>query len=71
MHLISVRDRFAQGIIRRLHWVDTRDMLADGLKRYPRAKAHNIIDARWVITWKRIEGNVGVKCRLAVRGVKD
>ena len=31
LHLISVRDRFAQGIIRQLHWVDTRDMLADGL----------------------------------------
>ena len=31
LHLISVRDRLAQGIIRRLHWVDTRDMLADVL----------------------------------------
>ena len=27
--------------------------------------------ARWVITWKMIEGNVGIKCRLTVRGFKD
>ena len=33
LHLISVRDRFAQGIIRRMHWVDTRDMRADGLTK--------------------------------------
>ena len=33
LHLISVRDRFAQGIISRMHWVDTRDMLADGLTK--------------------------------------
>ena len=31
LHLISVRDRLAQGITRRTRWVDTRDMLADGL----------------------------------------
>ena len=40
-------------------------------QRYLRAKAHDIIDARWVITWKMIEGSVGVKCRLIVRGFKD
>ena len=33
LHLISARDRLAQGIIRRLHRVDTRDMLADGLTK--------------------------------------
>ena len=33
LHLISVRDRMVQGIIRFLYWVDTRDMLADGLTR--------------------------------------
>lgn len=32
-HLIPVRDRLTQGIIRRMHWVDTRDMLADGLTK--------------------------------------
>ena len=40
-------------------------------QRHPRAKSHNIIDARWAITWKMIEGNVGVECRLTVRGFKD
>lgn len=29
------------------------------------------MDAIWVITWKMIEGNVGVKCLLIVRVVKD
>ena len=33
LHLISVRDRMEQGIIRNLYWVDTRDMLADGLTK--------------------------------------
>ena len=40
-------------------------------QRFPRAKAHDAIDARWVITWKMIGGNVGTKCRLTVRGFKD
>ena len=40
-------------------------------KRWPRHKSDNIIDARWVITWNVIEGNVGIKCRLIVRGFKD
>ena len=33
LHLILGRDRFAQGIIRRMHWADTRGMLADGLTK--------------------------------------
>ena len=33
LHLISVRDRMSSGMIRRLFWVDTRDMLADGLTK--------------------------------------
>ena len=32
-HLISVSDRLEQGIIRNLHWADTRDMFADGLTK--------------------------------------
>ena len=40
-------------------------------QRYPRARAHNIIDARWVNTWNMIEGSVGCKCRFIVRGFKD
>ena len=33
MHLISVWDRMTHGLIRRLYWVDTRDMLADGMTK--------------------------------------
>ena len=29
------------------------------LQRYPRAKLHNIIDARWVIIWKNDRGKCG------------
>ena len=44
LHLISVRDRLSQGIIRRMHWVDTRDMLADGLTKggIDRALLHSV-----------------------------
>ena len=40
-------------------------------QRYPRNKAHDIIDARWVNTWKVIEGSVGIRCGLVVRGFND
>ena len=33
LHIISVRGRMAHGLIRRFYWVDTRDMLADGLAK--------------------------------------
>ena len=33
LHLVSVRDRMARASIRYLYWVDTRDMLADGLTK--------------------------------------
>lgn len=33
LHLISVRDRTAYGPVRKLFWVDARDMLADGLNK--------------------------------------
>ena len=33
VHLLSVRERLMQGIIQKLHWCDTRDMLADGLTK--------------------------------------
>ena len=39
-------------------------------QRHPRHKSHDIIDARWVVIWKMIEGNVGVNCRFALRGFK-
>lgn len=34
----------------------------------PKHKSDNIINTRRVISWKRIGGNVGVKCRLLRRG---
>ena len=42
-----MRDRFAQGIIRRVSWVDTRDMLADGLTKddIDRTLLHNVSNA--------------------------
>ena len=40
-------------------------------KRWPRHTSNKIIVARWLATWNMIEGNVGVKCRLAIRGFKD
>ena len=33
LYLVSVRDRMSHGLVRRPHWVDTRDMLADGLAK--------------------------------------
>ena len=36
-----------------------------------RATAENLIDSRWVIKWKLIDGLKAVKARLCVRGFKD
>ena len=33
LHLISIRDMLRRGMLRRLFWLDTRDMLADGLTK--------------------------------------
>ena len=33
LHLLSLRDKLAQGILKRLFWSDTRDMVADGLTK--------------------------------------
>ena len=38
--------------------------------RTPRSKSRNIIGPRWVITWKIVDGAVGIKCRLTARGLK-
>ena len=40
-------------------------------KRARRPDCHNIIDARWVIIWKVMEGLLGIKGRLTARGFKD
>ena len=40
-------------------------------KRMPRKLAKNILDTRWVITWKIVEGVRVIKCRITLRGFKD
>ena len=44
LHPISVRDRLAYGLIRKFFWVDTSDMLADGLTKggIDRTLLHNV-----------------------------
>ena len=41
------------------------------VKRWLRRKIHDIKGARCVVIWMVTDGNVGVKCRFAVRGFKD
>ena len=33
LHLLSIRDRLARGVLKTLHWTDTRDMVGDGLTK--------------------------------------
>ena len=33
VHIISIRDRLARGVLRKIGWTDTRDMVADGLNK--------------------------------------
>ena len=44
LHLISVRDRMSYGLIRKVFWVDTRDMFSDGLTKggIDRLLLHNV-----------------------------
>ena len=37
----------------------------------PRREAQNVIDARWILTWKNVDGKRIVKARLCLRGFKD
>ena len=39
--------------------------------RMRKSEAHNIVDTRWVITWKWIDGVLSIKCRITMRGFKD
>ena len=47
LHFISVRDKMAHGLIRTIFWVDTRDMLADGLTQggVDKTFLHNVSNA--------------------------
>ena len=47
-------------------WVSLQAM-----ERYPRRLAKNVIDSRWVIKWKQVDGVWVIKARLTVRGYKD
>ena len=44
LHLLSVRNRMETRVIRKFHWVDARDMLADGLTKggIDRELLHNV-----------------------------
>ena len=40
-------------------------------EKIDRNDAKNIIDSRWVVTWKMIDGKKGIKSRLVVRGFNE
>ena len=40
-------------------------------ERCPKKHATNVIDARWVLKWKEVNGKRIIQARLVVRGVKD
>ena len=42
-----------------------------GFKRTNRATANNVVDSRWVLKWKSVDGKRIIKARLTVRGYKD
>eukprot|EP00973_Karenia_brevis_P031906 4403194-Karenia_brevis.AAC.1 len=42
-----------------------------GFIRYPQHKAKNIIDSRWVLNWKLVDGKRIINARLTAHGFKD
>ena len=48
LHIIALRDRLKQGVIRTLRWTDTRDMVADGLNKgsVPRIALQEAMDGQ-------------------------
>ena len=40
-------------------------------KRRRKRRDDNVVDTRWVITWKMIDGKLEIKVRLTMRGFKD
>merc|ERR1711953_890641 len=49
----------------------TRWQNLGAFERMPRQQATNVIDARWVIKWKEVNGKRIIQARLVVRGFKD
>ena len=43
----------------------------NSFERYPRSLATNVLDSRWVLKWKMVDGKRSIKARLTVRGYKD
>ena len=40
-------------------------------RRMLRSQSRNMVDTRWVITWKIKDGKLVIKCRITMRGFKD
>ena len=49
----------------------TRWLNLGAFERMPRQQATNVIDARWVLKWKEVNGKRIIQARLVVRGFKD
>ena len=47
-------------------WIDL-----GGVERMDKSKATNVLDSRWVLKWKIIDGVREIKARLTARGYKD
>merc|ERR1712185_387919 len=56
-----------QAILKELQrWVER-----GSFQRLRRSEARNLIDSRWVLKWKLVDGRRVIKARLTVRGFKD
>lgn len=62
------------------HEAECRKAMLDELRRWhslksfrrsPRRTANNLLDSRWVLKWKMIDGERRIKARLTVRGYRD
>ena len=49
----------------------TRWLNLGAFERMPKKQATNVIDARWVLKWKEVNGKRIIQARLVVRGFKD
>ena len=48
-----------------------RSLSLGAFTRMPKKLATNIIDARWVLKWKKVDDKWRIQARLVVRGFKD